>query len=72
MDHIAAVEERIVSDRLRRKLEEVNVAAQNQLSPIQDHVNFTLQASVFLFYLLFSIRLVFLYFFLLKIVVPSF
>ncbi|KAG1331274.1 protein FAM136A [Cocos nucifera] len=47
MDHIAAVEERIVSDRLRRKLEEVNVVAQNQLSPIQDHVNFTLQQAYF-------------------------
>ncbi|XP_010912767.1 uncharacterized protein [Elaeis guineensis] len=47
MDHIAAVEERIVSDRLRRKLEEVNVAAQNQLSPIQDHVNFILQQAYF-------------------------
>ncbi|EHA8588077.1 protein FAM136A [Cocos nucifera] len=47
MDHIAAVEERIVSDRLRRKLEEVNLAAQDQLSPIQDHVNFTLQQAYF-------------------------
>jgi hypothetical protein len=43
MDHIAAAEEQIVSERLRRKLEEVNVAAQTQLSPIQDHINFTLQ-----------------------------
>nr|VDC70601.1 unnamed protein product [Brassica rapa] len=43
MDHIAAAEEQIVSERLRRKLEEVNVAAQSQLSPIQDHINFTLQ-----------------------------
>ncbi|XP_008791817.1 protein FAM136A-like [Phoenix dactylifera] len=47
MDHVAAVEERIVSDRLRRKLEEANIAAQNQLSPIQDHVNFTLQQAYF-------------------------
>ncbi|XP_008800717.2 protein FAM136A [Phoenix dactylifera] len=47
MDHVAAVEERIVSDRLRRKLEEVNVAAQDQLSPIQDHVNFTFQQAYF-------------------------
>ena len=45
MDHIAAAEEQIVSERLRRKLEEVNVAAQSQLSPIQDHINFTLQVS---------------------------
>lgn len=43
MDHIAAAEEQIVSERLRRKLEEVNVAAQAQLSPVQDHINFTLQ-----------------------------
>lgn len=43
MDHIAAAEEQIVSERLRRKLDEVNVAAQSQLSPIQDHINFTLQ-----------------------------
>lgn len=45
MDHLAAMEERLVSDRLRRKLEDVNAAAQKQLSPIQDHVNFTLQVS---------------------------
>lgn len=43
MDHIAAAEEQIVTERLRRKLEEVNVSAQSQLSPIQDHINFTLQ-----------------------------
>lgn len=48
MEHIAAVEERIVSDRLRRKLEEVNVAAREQLAPLQDHVNFTLQVSFFI------------------------
>jgi hypothetical protein len=47
MDHIAAAEEQIVSERLRRKLEEVNVAAQTQLSPIQDHINFTLQQAYF-------------------------
>lgn len=45
MDHLAAMEERLVSDRLRRKLEDVNAAAQKQLSPVQDHVNFTLQVS---------------------------
>lgn len=43
MNPIAAAEERIVSERMRRKLNEVNVAAQNHLSGIQDHVNFTLQ-----------------------------
>ncbi|CAH2059891.1 unnamed protein product [Thlaspi arvense] len=47
MDHIAAAEEQIVSERLRRKLEEVNAAAQDQLSPIQDHINFTLQQAYF-------------------------
>ncbi|XP_010542770.1 PREDICTED: protein FAM136A [Tarenaya hassleriana] len=47
MDHIAAVEEQIVSERLRRKLEEVNAAAQSQLSPVQDHINFTLQQAYF-------------------------
>ncbi|CAD5166483.1 uncharacterized protein LOC135649476 [Musa acuminata AAA Group] len=47
MDHLAAMEERLVSDRLRRKLEDVNAAAQKQLSPIQDHVNFTLQQAYF-------------------------
>lgn len=48
MDHIAAAEEQIVSERLRRKLEEVNEAAQAQLSPIQDHINFTLQVYIYL------------------------
>ncbi|XP_043706497.1 protein FAM136A [Telopea speciosissima] len=47
MDHIAADEERLVSERLRRKLNEVNVAAQKQLSGVQDHVNFTLQKEYF-------------------------
>ncbi|XP_027120134.1 uncharacterized protein [Coffea arabica] len=47
MDAIAAAEERIVSDRLRQKLNEVNTAAQSQLSPVQDHVNFTLQQAYF-------------------------
>ncbi|XP_030536535.1 protein FAM136A-like [Rhodamnia argentea] len=47
MDHIAAAEERIVSDRLRRKLSEVNAAAEAHLSGIQDHVNFTLQQAYF-------------------------
>ncbi|XP_021906902.1 protein FAM136A-like [Carica papaya] len=47
MDHIAAVEEQMVTERLRRKLNEVNLAAQSQLSPIQDHINFTLQQAYF-------------------------
>ncbi|XP_072978456.1 uncharacterized protein [Typha angustifolia] len=47
MDHLAAVEEKIVTDRIRRKLEEVNAEAQNQLAVVQDHVNFTLQQAYF-------------------------
>jgi hypothetical protein len=47
MDHIAAAEEQIVTERIRRKLEEVNATAQSQLSPIQDHINFTLQQAYF-------------------------
>lgn len=43
MDHFAAAEEQIASQRLKQKLDEVNVAAQTTLAPIQDHVNFTLQ-----------------------------
>lgn len=57
MNHIAAMEEQLVSERLKQKLNEVNVAAQTQLSTIQDHVNFTLQVymhiPVFEFLLLF-------------------
>ncbi|VVA90113.1 unnamed protein product [Arabis nemorensis] len=47
MDHIAAAEEQLVSERIRRKLEEVNASAQSQLAPIQDHINFTLQQAYF-------------------------
>ncbi|XP_078155766.1 uncharacterized protein LOC144551604 [Carex rostrata] len=47
MDHLGAVEERIVTDRIRKKLEEVNSAAQEQLASVQDHVNFTLQKAYF-------------------------
>ncbi|KAF8103987.1 hypothetical protein N665_0181s0010 [Sinapis alba] len=47
MEHIAAAEEQIVTERIRRKLEEVNASAQSQLSPIQDHINFTLQQAYF-------------------------
>ncbi|XP_042490281.1 uncharacterized protein LOC122070220 isoform X2 [Macadamia integrifolia] len=46
-EEMDAAEERIVSERLRRKLNDVNVEAQNQLSGIQDHVNFTLQKAYF-------------------------
>ncbi|RVW99165.1 hypothetical protein CK203_019059 [Vitis vinifera] len=47
MNHIAAAEEQLVSERLRRKLNEINLAAQAQLSGVQDHVNFTLQQAYF-------------------------
>ncbi|KAE9593985.1 hypothetical protein Lal_00031590 [Lupinus albus] len=47
MDHFAATEEQIASQRLKQKLDEVNVAAQTHLAPIQDHVNFTLQKAYF-------------------------
>lgn len=43
MDHIAAAEERLVNERLRQKLNEVNAAAQEHLAGVQDHINFTLQ-----------------------------
>ncbi|KAJ6433482.1 hypothetical protein OIU84_017219 [Salix udensis] len=46
-DHIAAMEAQMVSERMRRKLSEVNSAAQVQLSPVQDHINFTLQQAYF-------------------------
>ncbi|KDP35154.1 hypothetical protein JCGZ_10688 [Jatropha curcas] len=47
MDHIAALEQQMVSERLRKKLSEVNTAAQTHLSPVQDHINFTLQKAYF-------------------------
>jgi len=43
MDPFAAQEEQLASQRMRQKLEEVNVAAQTNLAPVQDYVNFTLQ-----------------------------
>lgn len=43
MDHMAAMEEQVVSERVKQKLQDVNAAAQKHLSPIQDYVNFTLQ-----------------------------
>ena len=43
MDYAAGAEERMVSERVQQKLHQVNVAAKEHLSPIQDHVNFTLQ-----------------------------
>lgn len=47
MDAIAAAEERVVSERLRQKLNQVNTAAQTQFAGIQDHVKFTLQQAYF-------------------------
>ncbi|WMV40768.1 hypothetical protein MTR67_034153 [Solanum verrucosum] len=47
MDDIAAAEERIVTERIRQKINEVNTAAQTQLSGVQDHVHFTLQQAYF-------------------------
>ncbi|KAK9725224.1 hypothetical protein RND81_05G129600 [Saponaria officinalis] len=41
------MEDQIVSERLRRKLNEVNTGAQSQLSGIQDHINFTLQQAYY-------------------------
>ncbi|KAG2721825.1 hypothetical protein I3760_02G099400 [Carya illinoinensis] len=42
MDHMAAAEERI-----RQKLHQVNLAAEEHFSPVQDHVKFTLQQAYF-------------------------
>ncbi|PIN05470.1 hypothetical protein CDL12_21990 [Handroanthus impetiginosus] len=47
MDHIRAAEERLVNERLRQKLNEVNAAAQSHLAGVQDHINFTLQQAYF-------------------------
>ncbi|XP_004499670.1 uncharacterized protein [Cicer arietinum] len=47
MDHFAAAEEQLASQRLRQKLDQVNVAAQTNLAPVQDHVNYTLQKAYF-------------------------
>ncbi|XP_057515724.1 uncharacterized protein LOC130796956 [Amaranthus tricolor] len=47
MNHIGNAEEQIVTERLRRKLNEVNSSAQQQLSGVQDHINFTLQKAYF-------------------------
>uniref|UniRef100_A0A1D1Z860 Protein FAM136A n=1 Tax=Anthurium amnicola TaxID=1678845 RepID=A0A1D1Z860_9ARAE len=39
--------ERVVSDRLRKRVEEVRAVTQEHLNPIKDHVNFTLQQAYF-------------------------
>lgn len=41
------MEEQLVSERIKQKLNQVNLAAQTHLSPVQDHVNFTLQVYIF-------------------------
>lgn len=43
MDQAGSMEERVITERIRRKLEEVNAAAQKHLAGVQDHVNFTMQ-----------------------------
>ncbi|CAE5956647.1 unnamed protein product [Arabidopsis arenosa] len=47
MDHKAVAEEQIVLERIRRKIEEVNGSNQSQLSPIQEHISFTLLQAYF-------------------------
>ncbi|XP_050203317.1 uncharacterized protein LOC126653461 [Mercurialis annua] len=47
MDHIAALEQQMMSERLKKKLNEVNIAAETQLASVQDHINFTLQQAYF-------------------------
>jgi hypothetical protein len=40
------MEEQVVTERIRRKLEEVNATVQQHLAGVQDHVNFTMQVRV--------------------------
>ncbi|CAN1253480.1 Protein FAM136A [Linum perenne] len=51
MDHIEAAQQAAlqqqISERLKRKLDQVNSAAQSQLAPVQHHINFTLQQAYF-------------------------
>ncbi|BAF27997.1 uncharacterized protein [Oryza sativa Japonica Group] len=47
MDQAGSMEERVITERIRRKLEEVNAAAQKHLAGVQDHVNFTMQQAYF-------------------------
>ncbi|WVZ53494.1 hypothetical protein U9M48_004425 [Paspalum notatum var. saurae] len=47
MDPVSAMEEQVVTERIRRKLDEVNAAAQQHLAVVQDHVNFTMQQAYF-------------------------
>ena len=43
MDHFAAHEEQLASQRMRQKLEEVNVAAQTNFVPVQSHLHYIVQ-----------------------------
>ncbi|CAD6254325.1 unnamed protein product [Miscanthus lutarioriparius] len=41
------MEEQVVTERIRRKMEEVNATVQQHLAGVQDHVNFTMQQAYF-------------------------
>ena len=43
MDAIAAAQERLMQERLKHKIDQINSAAQTQLEPVHHHINFTLQ-----------------------------
>ncbi|CAL9236795.1 unnamed protein product [Arabidopsis halleri] len=45
MDQTA--EEKMVRERIRKKVNEVSSVSQSLLSPVQDHINFTLQKAYF-------------------------
>uniref|UniRef100_A0ACD5X957 Uncharacterized protein n=1 Tax=Avena sativa TaxID=4498 RepID=A0ACD5X957_AVESA len=47
MDHVRSMEEQIAMQRIQKKLEEVNAAAQKHLQGVQDHVSFTMQKAYF-------------------------
>lgn len=42
-------EEKMVRERIRKKVNEVSSVSQSLLSPVQDHINFTLQVRLFLY-----------------------
>ncbi|WOH12504.1 hypothetical protein DCAR_0832008 [Daucus carota subsp. sativus] len=47
MDAIAAAQERLMQERLKHKIDQINSAAQTQLEPVHHHINFTLQKAYF-------------------------
>jgi len=49
MDRMAVAEEQILLERVRRKIEEVNASGQSQLSPIQEHISFTLLVYIYIY-----------------------